>query len=81
MNDPEAAWCASTRGNFWLRAVRPELTEASVDRHDVNVGNCLRTIFGTPRAATSSQMLSTLFGTVWPRIGLASAHRVRVAAH
>ena len=32
LNDPQAAWllllmCASTRANFWLRAVRPDLTD------------------------------------------------------
>ena len=32
LNDPQAAWlllfmCASTRANFWLRAVRPDFTD------------------------------------------------------
>ena len=74
VNDPQAAWlllmmCASTRCNFWLRAVRPELTEAFATRHDANVWNCLRTILATPRAPAP-------YG-----LGLASAHRARVGAH
>ena len=85
MNDPQAAWlllmmCASTRANFWLRAVRPELTEAVATRHDANVWNCLRTILGTRRAPASSQVLSSLVLSAGG-LGLASAHRVGVAAH
>ena len=85
VNDPQAAWlllmmCASTRANFWLRAVRPELTEAFASRHDANVWNCLRTILGTPRAPASSQVLSSLALSAGG-LGLASAHRTRVGAH
>ena len=85
VNDPQAVWlflmmCASTRANFWLRAVRPELTEAFATRHDANVWNCLRTILGTPRAPASSQVLSSLALSAGG-LGLASAHRARVAAH
>ena len=85
VNDPQAAWlllmmCASTRANFWLRAVRPELTEAFATRHDANVWNCLRTILGTPGGPASSQMLSSLALSAGG-LGLASVHRARVGAH
>ena len=79
-NDPQAArlflmMCTLTRASFWLRVVRPELTEALV-RHHVNVWNCAPPL-GTPRAPTSFK-----FGTVSAGgLGLASAHRVRVASH
>ena len=65
VNDLEAVWiflmmCVSTLANFWLRVVRPELTEAFAIRHDANVWNCLRSILGTPRALASSQVFSSL---------------------
>ena len=42
LNNPQAAWllllmCASTRANFWLRAVRPDLTDSFAEHHDDNV--------------------------------------------
>ena len=49
VEDPQAAWllllmCASTRANYWLRSVRPDLTEAFAHRHDDSVWECLRQI-------------------------------------
>ena len=38
--------CVSTRANFWLRAVQPELTEGFADRHDRAVWECLCAILG-----------------------------------
>ena len=73
---PSSSLAPLVGANFWLRAVRPELTEAFATRHDANVWNCLRTILGTPRAPASSQVLSSLALSAGG-LGLAR----RVAAH
>ena len=41
VEDPQAAWwlllmCAFTRANYWLRCVRPGVTEAFAHRHDAS---------------------------------------------
>ena len=64
-NDRHAAYhlllmSGSTRANFWLRAARPEDTEAFATRHDENVRGYLRGILGMQSAAGSAQQLSTL---------------------
>ena len=65
MDSTQACWllllmCAATRANFWLRAVRPELTEPFAEHHDTNVWMCLRTILGPGRAPDSAKAISQL---------------------
>ena len=85
VEDTQAAWllllmCGSTRANFWLRAVRPELSGGFASRHDAEVWRCLREILGTPRAPPVAQVLSSLSLSLGG-CGLTSASRVRPAAH
>ena len=85
VNDPQAAYLlllmsGSTRANFLLRAVRPDLTEQFAIRHDSAVWRCLCTILGTPSAPVDAQVLASLSFSSGG-LGLASAHRVRTAAH
>ena len=85
VNGPQAAYllhlmCGATRANFWLRTLRPEDTESYAIRHDENVWSCLRQILGTPNASTAAHTLSTLSLSAGG-LGLASAVRVRPAAH
>ena len=49
--------CASTRVNFWLRSVHPDLTEAFALQHDANIWTCLDTIFGSPFSSRHGQDL------------------------
>ena len=65
LNDLQAAWllllmCGSPRANFWLRAVRPELTDSLAVRHDEDVWSCMRTILGSPTAPPLARVISTL---------------------
>ena len=54
VQDTQAAFllllvCGSTRANFWLRTVKPELTERFAERHnDASVWECLSNILETP---------------------------------
>ena len=72
--------CGSTRANFWLRAVQPELTEGFAHRHDTAVWGCLCAILGTPSAPGEAQMIATLALSAGG-LGLSSVLRVRRAAH
>ena len=72
--------CASTRANFWLRSVRPEQTQEFAARHDDNVWSCLLQILGMRTAPSIAHVFSTLALSAGG-LGLASAVRVRVAAH
>ena len=85
VQDTQAAFllllmCGSTRANFWLRAVQPELTEGFADRHDRAEWGCLCAILGTPSAPGEAQMIATLALSAGG-LGLSSALRVRRAAH
>ena len=85
MDDTQACWllllmCAATRVNFWLRAVRPELSESFAERHDTNVWMCLRSILGSERAPDNTRAISQLPLSLGG-LGLTSAVRSRVAAH
>ena len=82
VNKPQAAFllllmCGSTRANFWMRAVRPE---GFATRHDENVWACLREILGMPNAPPEAHVIATLVLSAGG-LGLASAVRVRPAAH
>ena len=72
--------CGSTRANFWLRVVRPELSGGFASRRDAEMWRCLREILGTPRAPPVAQVLSSL-SLSSGGCGLTSASRVRPAAH
>ena len=81
VNDPQAAYflllmSGSTRANFLLRTVRPDLTEEFAIRHDSAVWRCLCTILGTPSAPMDAQILASL-SFLGGGLGLASAHWVR----
>ena len=85
VNDTQAAFllltmCGATRANFWLRAVRPEDTEDYARRHDANVWTCFQEITGIAHAPATAHVLSTL-SLAAGGLGLASAVRVRAAAH
>ena len=85
VNDPQAAYLlllmsGSTRANFLLRTVRPDLTEEFAIRHDSDEGRCLCTILGTPSAPMDAQVLASLSFS-GGGLGLASAHWVHTAAH
>ena len=85
VNDPQAAYflllmSGSTRANFLLRTVKRNLTEEFAIRHDSAVWRCLCTILGTPSAPMDAQVLASLSFS-GGCLGLASAHRVRTAAH
>ena len=85
--DVQSAWllllhCASTRANFCLRVIRPELALQFARGHDARLWQCLSRILGMPEnfcdeitrhAATLPLALGGL--------GLRSAERSRVAAH
>ena len=65
VQDTQAAFllllmCGSTRANFWLRSVQPDLTEGFAERHNTAVWGCLRAILGTPSAPDEAQVLATL---------------------
>ena len=80
VQDTQAAFllllmCGSTRANFWLRTVAPELTERFAERHDVSVWRCLSNILGTPSAPDGAQVIATLALSAGG-LGLSSAHRV-----
>ena len=65
VRDPQAArlvllMCGSTRANFWLRAVAPEHTGDSADRHDAKVWRCLCEILGVPVDHDEAQLIATL---------------------
>ena len=65
VNDPQASWlllwmCASTRANFWLRMVSPELTLPFAELHDRNVWQCLQTILDVRGALAEAQQLASL---------------------
>ena len=84
VQDTQAAFllllmCGSTRANFWLRTVEPELTERFAERHDASVWRCLNNILGTPSAPDGAQVIAT-FSLSAGGLGLSSAHRVRSAA-
>ena len=72
--------CASTRANFWLRMVSPELTLPFAELHDRNVWQCLQTILDVRGAPAEAQQLAWLPLTLGG-LGLASAKRTRHAAH
>ena len=85
LNDPQSAWllllmCASTRANFWLISVHPDLTDAFALQHDANVWTCLDTILGSPSAPGMAKVLASLSFSVGG-LGLSSAHRNRESAH
>ena len=51
--DLQSAWlillmCASTRANFWLRGVQPELPESYAEARNARVWECLRQILKAP---------------------------------
>ena len=83
--DPQAAWllllmCASTRANYWLRCVRPDLSGALAHRHDASVWECLRQILRiTPDQAIVSTTTSLPF--FMGGLGLTVAFRSREGAH
>ena len=83
--DVQAAWllllyCASTRANFFLRTVAPELTLEFAQRHDEQVFKCLSKVLQTemlhPHHHVAATMPLTLGG-----LGLGNAQRTRDAAH
>ena len=85
VNDPQASWlllwmCASTRANFWLRMVSPELTLPFAELHDRYVWQCLQTVLDVREAPAEAQQLASLPLTLGG-LGVASAERTRHAAH
>ena len=85
VQDVQAAWllllfCASTRANFLLRTVQPELTQEFAQHHDDEVIRCLCEVIQIegldPPARAKASLPLTLGG-----LGLASAVRIRDAAH
>ena len=73
VQDTQAAFlllfmCGSTRANFWLRTVEPELTESFAERHDASVWRCLSNILGTPSAPDGAQVIA-IIGLICRRIG------------
>ena len=56
----------SNKGEFRLRAVRPEHSESFAERHDTNVSMCLRSILGSERALTAPRLSPNciLFGWI-----------------
>ena len=65
VNDPQASWlllwmCASTRANFWLRMVSPELTLPFAELHDRNVWQRLQTILDVRGAPAEAQQFASL---------------------
>ena len=63
-----------------MRAVRPEDSEGFATRHDENVWACLRELLGMPNAPPEARVIATLALSAGG-LGLASAVRVRPAAH
>ena len=63
-----------------MRSVRPEQTQEFAARHDDNVWSCLLQILGMRTAPSIAHVFSTLALSAGG-LGLASAVRVRVAAH
>ena len=85
VDDTQACWllllmCATTRGNFWLRAIRAEQSEPFAERHDTNMWMRLRSILGSERAPDSTEAISQLPFSLGG-LGLTSAVRSSVAAH
>ena len=50
--------CGSTRGNFWLRTVTPELTTEFAGHHNARVWGCLCKILGVPSGSAEAQVAS-----------------------
>ena len=85
VEDPQAAWllllmCASTRANYWLRSVRPDLTEAFARRHDDSVWECLRQILQITPDHDVARVTASLPFSVGG-MGLPAASRSREGAH
>ena len=85
VEDPQAAWllllmCASTRANYWLRSVRPDLTEAFAHRHDVSVWECLCQVLRIPPHHDMVRVTASLPFSVGG-LGLPAASRSREGAH
>ena len=67
--------CTSTKANFWLRSVNPDLTDDFAEHHDAHVWKCLQRIIGSSgglETGKDTSSLPFLFG----RLGLSSAMRV-----
>ena len=67
--------CASTRANYWLRCVRPDLAEAFAHRHDASVWECLRQIHQVMMWPESPPRLRSLW-VVWDSLPQASRGRL-----
>ena len=85
VEDPQAAWllllmCAATRANYWLRCVRPDLTEAFAHRHDASVWECLRQILKITPFHDMARVTASLPFSVGG-LGLPAASRSREGAH
>ena len=73
-------FCAATRANYWLRAVRPDLTLQFATAHDHDVLVCLGRILEVPVGSFASDETVSL-PLSKGGLGLRSAVRSRVAAH
>ena len=52
--------CASTRANFWLRSVNPDLTDGFAVHHDAHVWLCLWRIIGSSGGLETAKDISSL---------------------
>ena len=79
---PEVKDLQCTRANFYLRIVRPELTEEFSQRHDEQIWRCFCTIAGVaPEAPSPSSRAVTSLPLAAGGLGLRSATRLRHVAH
>ena len=87
VKDLQCAWllllyCGAARANFYLRTVRPELTEEFSQRHDEQIWRCFCTIAGVaPEAPSPSSRAVTSLPLAAGGLGLRSATRLRHVAH
>ena len=85
MEDLQSAWlvllfCATSRANFWLRSVRPELVHQFAASHDANTWGCLARLIGVQVPSAHSQVVASLQFSLGG-LGLTSATRGCRAAH
>ena len=87
VKDLQCAWlillyCGVTRATFYVRSVRPDLTENFAEQHDEQVCRCFCELVGVaPAAPAASVRASTSLPLAAGGLGLRSALRLRHAAH
>ena len=87
VKDLQCAWllllcCGAARANFFIRTMRPDLTEEFSQRHDELIWRCFCTIAGVaPEAPSPSSRAATLLPFAAGGLGLRSATRLRHVAH